>query len=103
MTDTAQWLLKRKPKTRRATRELVGRLRHERIRLADALEAAAASSERFGLGDVVYLRVDGARAGVVTGIMLRPGGRTYCVTWDDLDERQHYAAELTVEPMVKPG
>lgn len=35
------------------------------------------------------------RAGVVTGILLRPHGDLYLVTWGRFgDEREHYAFEL---------
>ena len=56
----------------------------------------------FALEQTVYQRVapEGG-AGIITGILERPGGVTlYLVTWDVercSDETQHWAGELTTE------
>lgn len=40
---------------------------------------------------------DDASPGVVTGILYRPHGILYCVTWgDSREESQHYEHELSV-------
>lgn len=52
---------------------------------------------KFTLGQTVYLAIHGASVGMVTGIVFRPVGVTYYVTWSDFSERSHYACELTDE------
>ena len=52
----------------------------------------------YDFGDLVYLKVREERfAGMVTGIMLRPGSVAYCVTWANGSETFHFAFELTAE------
>jgi hypothetical protein len=58
----------------------------------------ASSKYNYDLGSTVYhvLAVE-KRAGMVTGVMIRPGALTYLVTWPDLGETQHYGIELRSE------
>jgi hypothetical protein len=49
------------------------------------------------MGDVVYLRVDQSETGMVTGIVQRPAGYTYLVSWHDRTESEHSCIELTSE------
>ena len=53
---------------------------------------------KFNLAQTVYLVIDGESSGMVTGIVFRPIGVTYYVTWADFNERSHYECELTAEP-----
>lgn len=51
------------------------------------------------IGSMVYLKADDEpRRGMVTGIMLRPIGPTYQVTWSGGEERGHFACELGAVP-----
>lgn len=54
----------------------------------------------YDLGDVVYLRVrNEAIKGLVTGLIVRPGGVVYLVVWgQDGRENAHYAMELHDQP-----
>lgn len=52
-------------------------------------------SALFNLGDIVYMVVDQEGPGMVTGIVFRPHGITYLVTWGDSHETSHYDIELT--------
>ena len=52
---------------------------------------------KFTLGQTVYLAIHGASVGMVTGIVFRPIGVSYYVTWSDFTERSHYECELTDE------
>lgn len=54
-------------------------------------------SVKFSLGEKVYLVVDPDEQGMVTGILFRPHGVSYCVTWGNADETTHYDIELTAE------
>lgn len=49
----------------------------------------------YELGEIVNYRVDDEQTGVVTGILYRPDGVAYMVTWDDKNEQAHFACELT--------
>lgn len=51
----------------------------------------------FRLGEIVYFKVDDDKKGVVTGILYRPDGVAYMVTWNDCNEQAHFACELTIE------
>jgi len=51
----------------------------------------------YNLGQVVYSVVSPETVGVVTGILFRPDGISYQVTWGDFEERSHYDCELTPE------
>ncbi len=52
----------------------------------------------FSMGQIVYLRIDTEEAGMVTGILFRPTGHTYAVTWaSNLEESFHYDIELTAD------
>ncbi len=52
----------------------------------------------YVIGDVVYHRLaDERRRGIVTGILVRPTGQSYLVTWPDQGETAHYAFELSTE------
>jgi hypothetical protein len=54
---------------------------------------------RFHIGDQVWYKTKTDASGVVTGILFRPHGAIYLVTWsDDLTERYHYDIELSPEP-----
>lgn len=52
---------------------------------------------KFQLGDIVYLKIRPDDAGMVTGIMFRPGIVIYKVTWSFAGECDHYDLELTTE------
>lgn len=54
-------------------------------------------SVKFELESVVYFRTDEDAKGVITGIMYRPTGTQYFVTWSAGIEHCHYACELTTE------
>ncbi len=50
----------------------------------------------FHLGESIYLRQRPDTVGMVTGIIWRPNGYGYYVTWsNDMVERFHYEIELT--------
>lgn len=51
----------------------------------------------FGIGDVVYLRIDDAgNPGMITDIRLFPCNMLmYGITWTDKELSAHYAIELT--------
>ena len=52
----------------------------------------------FTLGQVVYLKTKTEHGGMVTGILFRPNGHSYLVTWShDFTERYHFEVELTAE------
>lgn len=52
---------------------------------------------KFNLGDVVYLIIDPDMQGMVTGVLFRPHGIVYYVSWGISDEEPHYDIELTRE------
>ncbi len=53
---------------------------------------------KFSLGQVVYLKLKPENAGLVTGILFRPSGHLYYVTWSsDCGEKSHFELELTEE------
>lgn len=52
---------------------------------------------KFHLGQTVYLAVNAEQQGMVTGILFRPNGFAYYVTFADGQERTHYEMELTAE------
>lgn len=59
-------------------------------------------SVKYTLGEIVYFRVDEEKKGIVTGILYRPDGVAYMVTWNDASEQTHFACELTTErPFVE--
>jgi hypothetical protein len=53
----------------------------------------------FTIGDHVRMSTqsyDDPCIGLVTGVMVTPGGFFYCVEWaDNREERRHWAVELT--------
>ncbi len=52
----------------------------------------------FALGQTIYFKQKPEVSGMVTGIIFRPSGFGYYVTWSsDMDERFHYEIELTHE------
>jgi hypothetical protein len=51
----------------------------------------------YELGEIVHYKVDDEQVGVITGIIYRPDGVAYMVTWEDKDERTHFACELIRE------
>ena len=52
----------------------------------------------FSLGQTVYLKIDTEETGMITGILFRPNGPTYAVTWaSNLEESFHYDIELTTD------
>lgn len=55
-------------------------------------------SVKFAIGDIVYIKTDESQIpGMVTGIMFRPHGVMYFVSWPNAGECQHYGIELTKE------
>jgi len=52
---------------------------------------------KFTLQDIVYLRLNPEVKGVVTGILFRPHGVLYFVSWEGEPEGSHYDFELTKE------
>lgn len=56
-----------------------------------------ALGELYDFGDMVRLRVCPEEAGMVTGLMFRPDGYKYFVTWGNGNESVHYQIELTTE------
>lgn len=53
---------------------------------------------RYHLGQIMYLRIKPDAAGMITGILIRPNGHLYEVTWaNDMANRWHYEMELTPE------
>jgi hypothetical protein len=57
---------------------------------------------KFTLEEIVYLKIDEDAKGIVTGIIYRPTGTMYMVTWGMGNEQHHYACELTTEkPFVE--
>jgi hypothetical protein len=53
---------------------------------------------QFHLGQAVYWRLDAEKSGMVTGIMFRPAGVIFGVTWSHtLNEQWHWAVELTAD------
>lgn len=57
-------------------------------------------SLKFHLGARVWLKIDPEIPGLVTGLITRPTGYQYLVTWSDErgSEDTHYDIELTSEP-----
>lgn len=60
----------------------------------------------FQIGDIVWSKVvkddDGQpKRGMITGILVRPTGCIYYVTWCDDHESLHYAIELTEQEPEK--
>jgi hypothetical protein len=55
----------------------------------------------FQIGDVVHRKASTEeRPGMVTGIMFRPAGFTYAITWEGSDEESHhYEIELQASPV----
>lgn len=52
----------------------------------------------FSLGQVVYLKIDTEEVGMITGILFRPNGASYAVTWaSNLTEDFHFDIELTAD------
>jgi hypothetical protein len=52
----------------------------------------------MAIGETVYLKLKTDHCGMVTGILFRPNGVTYYVTWaHDFTERGHYECEITKE------
>ena len=51
----------------------------------------------FSLGQIVYHRIVANEAGIITGLLIRPTGITYGVTWSDMEEVFHYDIELSSE------
>lgn len=52
---------------------------------------------KFQIGEEVYLKVCSDTAAMVTGILFRPSGVIYKVTWPSAAETDHYDIELTKE------
>jgi hypothetical protein len=52
---------------------------------------------RFGFGSLVYHKTSGENAGVVTGMLYRPGGLRYEVVWAGRETDLHLECELTAE------
>lgn len=52
---------------------------------------------KFELGQLLYLRANMEFAGVVSGLIIRPGLATYLVTWGDHEQTEHLECELLAE------
>lgn len=52
---------------------------------------------KFEIAQQVYLKADNDMVGIVTGILFRPSGIEYCVSWKSLTEKWHYDIELVAE------
>jgi hypothetical protein len=53
------------------------------------------------LGDIVYMKLDGTKPAMVTGLTFRPGFVKYLVTWPNAAETSHYGIELTTVKSFK--
>lgn len=53
---------------------------------------------RYKLEQPVWFKLDREKEGMVTGILFRPSGVCYKVTWEDMDESDHFECELTASP-----
>mgnify|MGYP001092205304 CR=1 FL=1 len=54
----------------------------------------------FFCGQTVFFRLDDLQSpGLVTGISISPNGVCYRVIWPDRQETNHYAFELSVDPV----
>lgn len=52
----------------------------------------------FAMSQIVYLKIDPEEKGMVTGILFRPGGCSYAVTWaSSIEESFHYEMELVAD------
>ena len=58
-----------------------------------------ADTVKFHIGDLVTLKIDRERKGMVTGVNYRPSSVTYCVSWDDFGDRSHY--DIEIEPWAE--
>lgn len=57
----------------------------------------------FSIGQTVYLTIAPEETGMVTGIVFRPNGHQYAVSWaSSMEETIHYEMELTAEPAFIP-
>ena len=54
-------------------------------------------SVKFNLGEIVYMVIKPEQAGMITGLLFRPFGVLYFVTWGGANETTHYDIELTTE------
>ena len=54
-------------------------------------------SVKFSIGETVYHRASAEEKGIVTGILFRPTGVCYYVTWKDRTESASYEIELNKE------
>ena len=56
---------------------------------------------KFQIGDVVHRKASTEPCpGMVTGIMFRPAGFTYAITWEGSnDESHHYEIEVQATPV----
>lgn len=52
---------------------------------------------KFSIGQRVYHLCAKENVGIVTGILFRPHGVIYLVTWSDVTERYHFEIELSAE------
>lgn len=54
----------------------------------------------FSIGQTVYLAISPDEVGMITGIVFRPNGHQYAVSWaSSMDETIHFEMELTAEPV----
>lgn len=51
---------------------------------------------RFALGELVFHKTDDT-PGVIVGLVYRPGGMVYEVTWQGRITESHYECELTTD------
>jgi len=52
---------------------------------------------KFTIEQMVFHKANPSVRGMITGILFRPDVILYCVAWPDMDEKEHYACELTTE------
>jgi len=64
------------------------------------MKANQPDAVKFEIGSTVYHRADGKR-GIVTGVMFRPDGALYAVSYGCNIEGWNYDFELSAEPVVQ--
>ena len=56
---------------------------------------------KFHIGQKVFSTLNAERVGIISGIVFRATGVTYCVTWDNtLTELSHFDFELSEEKLL---
>ena len=54
-------------------------------------------SVKFSLETFVYMKVKPDTPGMITGVLFRPCGVLYYVTWGNAEETYHHEIELTTD------